>query len=88
MEEPKKEKSADNKDDDGSEIISWKAYSCPSCTFFNEENPGPKCCICETDAPPEARIVKISEKKQKENAKRAKEEEETRKAAEREARRL
>ena len=87
MEEPKKEK-AENKEDDGSEVTTWKSYSCTSCTFLNEEDPGPKCCMCEAAAPAEAWVVKISEKKQKENAKKAKEEEETRKAAEREARRL
>jgi len=74
MEEPKKEKPA--ADDDGSEVVTWKAYSCLSCTFYNEEKPGPFCCMCEAPAPAEAKVVKISEKKQKENARKAKKEEE------------
>ncbi len=66
------------------EIIQWKEYFCDSCTYKNDENPGPNCSICDNPAPESAKIFKISEKQKTENLKKQKEEEETRKQAERE----
>jgi rubrerythrin len=43
--------------------VKWKVYNCSQCTFLNEDNPGPKCCICEFDAPASAREEVLSQVK-------------------------
>ena len=43
------------------EKVTWSVYFCSSCTFKNEENPGPKCQICLSDAPESAKVIQVSE---------------------------
>jgi nitrous oxide reductase accessory protein NosL len=66
------------------ETVTYTEYFCSSCTFKNDENPGPKCSICMSDAPESAKVVKVSEKQKAETQKKQKDEEEARKQSERE----
>ena len=49
-------------------VKKYKPYTCLQCTFYNENNPGPKCEICLADAPPTALIDDSAEKKAKAEA--------------------
>ena len=39
----------------------YKPYYCETCTFYNEENPGPSCSVCMAQAP-ESAIIKVEKK--------------------------
>lgn len=39
------------------EIITFKAYSCPVCTFNNFDNPIKLCSVCGAEAPESAKVI-------------------------------